>query len=60
MLDKGPWVLAFDMFEALPRLFRGLQVLTFTDIPIDLVSVLVLVLVLVYHSDSPHRYYLVG
>ena len=27
MLDKGPWVLAFDMYEALPRLFRGLQVL---------------------------------
>ena len=29
MLDKGPWVLAFDMFEALPRLFRGLQVPTY-------------------------------
>jgi hypothetical protein len=25
MLDKGPWVLAFDIPKALPRLFEGLQ-----------------------------------
>ena len=26
MLDKGPWVLAFDISNALPRLFTSLQV----------------------------------
>lgn len=26
MLDKGPWVLAFDISSALPRLFASLQV----------------------------------
>jgi hypothetical protein len=26
MLDKGPWVLSFDISSALPRLFAGLQV----------------------------------
>ena len=28
MLEKGPWVLAFDIPNALPRLFQGLEVLT--------------------------------
>lgn len=26
MLDKGPWVLSFDISSALPRLFASLQV----------------------------------
>ena len=26
MLEKGPWVLAFDIPNALPRLFQGLEV----------------------------------
>ena len=34
MLDKGPWVLAFDISSALPRLFASLQVgKTFSSLP---------------------------
>jgi hypothetical protein len=39
MLDKGPWVLSFDISSALPRLFAGLQVkLSYPVMPVGYFS----------------------
>ena len=37
MLDKGPWILAFDISQVLPRTFKDLQVKSFSCIEGSLV-----------------------